>query len=100
MYGNAPMDFPEATWDQPRTLVERLRMSEKQPVTVYVSGVHVGMAAAPGSGLGGTLMLHGLLAYVGDDYVDVHVPMPGGNIREVLVPIAAIGAILPGGPIV
>lgn len=100
MESNVPMDFPEAMWDQPRTLVERLRLSEKQPVTVYVTGVHVGMVGAPGSGMGGTLVLHGLLAYVGDDYVDVHVPMPGGNIREVLVPITAIGAILPGGPIV
>ncbi|HHY35181.1 MAG TPA: hypothetical protein GX510_06065 [Firmicutes bacterium] len=100
MESDVPMDFPEAIWDQPRTLVERLRLSEKQPVTVYVAGVHVGMGGPPGSGMAGTMVLHGLLAYVGEDYVDVHVPMPGGNIREVLVPIAAVGAILPGGPIV
>ncbi|MBE3519586.1 MAG: hypothetical protein IMW97_04705 [Firmicutes bacterium] len=100
MESNVPVDFPEAIWDQPRTFVERLRLSEKQPVTVYVTAVQPGMAGPPGSGMAGTLVLHGLLAYVGEDYVDVHVPMPSGNIREVLVPIAAIGAILPGGPIV
>lgn len=100
MEGNAHMDLPGAAWDQPRTLVERLRASERQPVTVYVASVHVGLAGAPGAGMGGTLVLQGQLAYVGNDYVDVHVLMPGGNIREVLVPIGSIGAIIPGGPII
>lgn len=100
MDGNENLNLPGAVWDQSRTLVERLRVSERQPVTVYVTGVHVGMAGAPGAGMGGTLILQGQLAYVGNDYIDVHVMMPAGNIKEVLVPITSIGAVIPGGPIV
>lgn len=99
MEGNVTRDFPGVVWEQPRTFLERLKLSEKQPVTVYLRSVHAGPVGSRGWEAGGTLALHGLLAFVGDDYLEVHVPVSGGNVTEVVVPVHAVGAVLPGVPV-
>lgn len=92
------IDFPDMPFEGSRTFVERLRMSLRQPVTVYVMSVHPGMSGVPGGGIGmggGTLLIQGMLVFVGADYIDVHVTGATGTVRQVLIPIGAIGAIIP-----
>jgi len=47
-----------------------------------------------------TVVLYGVLAFAGADYLDLHLPATATEFKEVLVPYNAVGMILPGGPTV
>ncbi len=87
------------------TLACELRKLVGQEVTVYVIGMGPiapvpvlpsgGAAVVPGSGAFG---LTGMLHEVGSDYIELHVMLT--TMRVVYIPMTALAAVVPGGPIV
>ncbi|SHI64800.1 hypothetical protein [Desulfofundulus thermosubterraneus] len=77
--------------DMALPLVDRLRQLQGQQVTIYV--MHLMRHQV------GTFEVTGMLHAVGIDYVELHVAGTSGPIRYVFIPIAAIGAVIAGGPL-
>ncbi|MBE3586913.1 hypothetical protein [Desulfofundulus thermocisternus] len=72
-------------------LVERLRQLQGQQVTVHV--MHLMRPQA------GTLEFTGVLHGVGVDFVELHIGNSPNPLRYAFIPVAAIGAVLVGGPL-
>ena len=86
------------------TLANKLKSLKHQEVTVYVMGmspvasiqtIPAGPAVMPSAGPFG---ITGMLHEVGADYLVLHVSM--GTTRVVYIPLAAVAAVVPGGPLV
>ena len=86
------------------TLACKLNKLKGQQVTVYVMGmgpaaavmtIPVAAPVVPGAGAVG---ITGILRDVGMDYLELHVMM-GGNMRVVYIPLMAVAAVAPGGPL-
>ncbi|MGB9803960.1 hypothetical protein [Desulfofundulus sp.] len=71
-------------------LIDRLRQLQGQQVTVYVKHVMRHQV--------GTLEVTGILHNVGIDYIEVHIAGNRGPVRYTIIPIAAVGAVMAGGP--
>ncbi|HHW42504.1 hypothetical protein GFC01_13455 [Desulfofundulus thermobenzoicus] len=71
--------------------MERLRQLTGQQVTVYVANVTRHAV--------GSLEITGMLHAVGIDYVEVHIMVTGAPMRQVIIPIGAIGLVTTGGPL-
>ncbi|MFZ5650591.1 MAG: hypothetical protein ACOY4I_07030 [Bacillota bacterium] len=88
------------------TLSKRLKKLKGLQVTVYVMGMGpVGAVPLfPSAGTGvvpatGTMGITGMLHEVGMDYIELHVMM-GGSMCVVLIPMMALAAVVPGGPLI
>jgi len=95
-----PMPGPDHMMN---TLAHKLKCMIGQEVTVYVMGMSptapvpvmpVGGSIVPGAGPMG---MTGILHAVGSDYIELHVIMT--TMRVVYIPMMAIAAIVPGGPL-
>lgn len=88
------------------SLAKRLKKLKGLQVTVYITGMGpVGAVPLfPSDGTGvvpgtGTMGITGMLHEVGMDYIELHVIM-GGSMRAVLIPMMALAAVVPGGPLI
>ncbi|MCL5058897.1 MAG: hypothetical protein M1130_13080 [Actinobacteria bacterium] len=86
------------------TLACKLKKLMGQQVTVYVMGMGP-VAPVPTIPTGGPVVtgagaigITGILHHVGMDFLELHVMM-GGNMRVVYIPLMAVAAVVPGGPL-
>ncbi|MFZ5646221.1 MAG: hypothetical protein ACOY30_01210 [Bacillota bacterium] len=100
-----PPDPPKDEKHMMDMFIHKLKSLKGLEVTIYVMGMGpVGaVPLIPPGGTGvvpatGTMGITGMLHSVGMDYIELHVMM-GGNMRVVLVPVMAIAAVAPGGPL-
>lgn len=105
MPGPGPCPPDPGHYEKFNTLACELRKLQGQEVTAYVMGMGPiapvpvlptgGAAVVPGSG---TFGLTGMLHEVGADYIELHMMLT--TMRVVYIPMMALAAVVPGGPLV